>query len=150
MGSEFLISETLPTQQEKTHSEIFEENFPFYLAIGMSSAEYWEGDPSLTRYYRKAYLIKQEENNLHSWLQGVYIYDAVATAIHNAFRGKNSRAKEYAKQPYDIGKKQRKSEYEKAKEVEVEQQKALAWMENFVRINNSRARVNEPEPKSKR
>ncbi len=146
MGSEFLISEIQPTQ-EKTHSEIFEENFPFYLAIGMSSAEYWDGDPSLTRYYRKAYLIRQEEQNLQAWLQGVYFYDAVSTAIHNAFRGKNSRAKEYAKQPYDIGKKQRKSEYEQAKAVEVEQQKAAAWMDNFVRINNSRARVREPEPK---
>ena len=100
----------------------------------MSSAEYWEGDPSLTRYFRKAYEMKQEENNHNAWLQGLYIYDAVSTALHNALRGKNSTAKEYAKQPYNFRNKE-KSEAEKAKEVQVEQEKAAAWMENFVRIN---------------
>ena len=136
MGCEFL-TET-PTTQDKSYTEVFEEAFSFYLAIGMSSAEYWEGDCSLTRYYRKAYKIKQEEINNNAWLQGMYVYDAISTAIHNALRGKNSTAKDYAKQPYNIGNKE-KSEQEKAKEVEIEQEKAAAWMENFVRINKKRA-----------
>ena len=135
MGCEFL-NET-PTTQEKSYTEIFEESFPFYLAIGMSSAEYWTGDPSLVRYFRKAYKIKQEEINNNAWLQGLYVYDAVSTAVHNALRGKNSKAREYAKQPYDFTNRQ-KTEFEKAKEVEIEQEKALAWMENFVRINNKK------------
>jgi hypothetical protein len=135
------------TTHSKTYTETFEELCPFYLAIGMSSAEYWDGDPSLTRYFRKAYKIKQEEINNNAWLQGMYIYDAVSTALHNALRGKNQKAREYAKQPYNFENKE-KSEYEKAKEVEIEQQKAAAWMDNFVRIN-SRARVREPEPKNK-
>jgi hypothetical protein len=138
VGSEFLISET-STTQEKTYTEIFEESFPFYLAIGMSSAEYWEGEPSLTRYYRKAYKIKQEEINNNAWLQGLYVYDAISTALHNALRGKSQRAREYAKQPFNFeNRNKEKSEFEKAKTVEVEQQKALAWMENFVRINNKK------------
>ena len=138
MGSEFLISE-ISTTQEKSYTEIFEENFPFYLAIGMSSAEYWEGDCSLTRYFRKAYKIKQEEINTNAWLQGAYVYDAVSTALHNALRGKNSKATKYAQRPYDLGNKNRaKSEYEKAKEVELEQQKAYAWMESFVRTHKNK------------
>lgn len=136
MGCDFL-TESNPTQ-EKTYTEIFEESFPFYLAIGMSSAEYWEGDCSLTRYYRKAYKLKQEEINNNAWLQGLYIYDAVTTALHNALRGKNTKVREYAKQPYNYEKNEEKSEYEKAKEVEIEQQKAYAWMENFVRINQKK------------
>ena len=136
MGCEFLTETT--TTQSKTYTEIFEENFPFYLAIGMSSAEYWSGDSSLVRYYRKAYKIKQEEINNNAWLQGMYIYDAVSTALHNALRGKNTKAREYAKQPYNFGNKE-KSELEKAKEVEAEQTKAVAWMENFVKINQKRA-----------
>lgn len=136
MGCEFL-TET-HTTQEKTHTEVFEEAFPFYLAIGMSSAEYWEGDCSLTRYFRKAYKMKQEEINNNAWLQGMYIYDAISTALHNALRGKNVASRDYAKQPYNFENKQ-KTEQEKAKEVEIEQEKALAWMENFVRINKKRA-----------
>ena len=143
MGCELLNSPT----QVKTNTEIFEESFPFYLAIGMSSAEYWEGDPKLAQYYRKAYQIKQEEINYIAWLQGLYEYDAVSTALHNALRGfgKNKPpAKDYAKQPYEFNNKV-KTEAEKAKEVEIEQEKAAAWMENFVRMNQSqshRARAN--------
>ena len=137
MGCEFLDSPT----KIRTNTEIFEECFPFYLAIGMSYAEYWEGDPKLTQYYRKAYQIKQEEINNNAWLQGMYIYDAVSTALHNALRGfgKNKPpVKDYAKQPYEM-KNKVKTEAEKAKEIKIEQDKAAAWMENFVRINQSQS-----------
>ena len=137
MGCEFLDSPTQP----KTYTEVFEECFPFYLAIGMSYAEYWEGDAKLAQYYRKAYQIKQDEINNNAWLQGVYIYDAVSTALHNALRGMGKSkppAKDYAKQPYEL-KNRVKTEAEKAKEVRVEQEKAAAWMENFVRVNQSQS-----------
>jgi hypothetical protein len=136
VGCDFLTEN--PPTHNKTYTEIFEENFPFYLAIGMSSAEYWEGDCSLTRYYRKAYKIKQEEINNNAWLQGLYVYDAISTALHNALRGKNSKAREYANQPYNFENNKEKSKQEKAKEVEIAQQKAYAWMENFVRINQKK------------
>lgn len=147
MGCELLTEET-PTQ-EKTYTEIFEECFPFYLAIGMSYAEYWEGDPKLTQYYRKAYRIKQDEINNNAWLQGMYIYDAVSTALHNALRGMGKSkppAKDYAKQPYELNKKN-KTEQEKAKEVEIEQEKAAAWMENFVRINSNKSQSHRARAK---
>ena len=137
MGSELLSSPT----KVKTYSEIFEECFPFYLAIGMSYAEYWEGDSSLTRYFRKAYKIKQEQDNNNAWLQGLYFYDAISTALHNAMRGMGKSkppAKDYAKQPYELFKK-KKTEVELAQEVEIEQQKAAAWMENLVMSQSHRA-----------
>ena len=145
MGCEFLENPT----QKKTNAEIFEESFPFYLAIGMSYAEYWEGDPILTQYYRKAYQIKQEEINNNAWLQGMYIYDAMSTALHNALRGfgKNKPpAKDYAKQPYEF-KNKVKTEAEKAKEVEIEQEKAAAWMENFVRLNSNKSQSHRARAK---
>ena len=137
MGSELLETPT----QHKTNTEIFEECFPFYLAIGMSYAEYWEGDVSLTRYYRKAYHIKQDETNYNAWLQGLYIYDAVSTALHNALRGMSKSkppVKEYAKQPYNFNNRE-KTEAEKAREVEVEKRKAAVWMERFVKNNQSQS-----------
>lgn len=130
MGGELLS----PPTKAKTYGEIFDECFPFYLAIGMSYAEYWEGDSSLARYFRKAYKIKQEQENNNAWLQGLYFYDAASTALHNALRGFNKTpppAKNYADKPYELFKKE-KTEAEKAKEVEIEQEKAAAWMENLV------------------
>ena len=121
MGGELLSS-----QPTKTSSEIFDECCPFYLAIGMTYKEYWEGDASLARYYRRAYRIKQEEANNNAWLQGLYIYDAISTALHNALRGMGKSkppAKDYAKQPYNIFKRE-KTEAEKQKEVVLEQEKA--------------------------
>lgn len=74
--------------------------------------------------------------NNNAWLQGVYIYDAISTAMHNALRDpKKSRAKEYAKQPYNFRHKE-KTEQEKAKDVATEREKAASWMANFVRVNN--------------
>ena len=140
MGPELLTEEN-PTLK-KTNTQVFEECFPFYLSIGMSYAEYWDGDPKLAQYYRKAYQIKQEEINNTAWLQGMYIYDAVSTALHNSLRGlgKNKPpAKDYAKQPYEF-KNKVKSEAEKAREVQIEQQKAIAWMENFVRLNSDKSK----------
>jgi hypothetical protein len=140
VGGELLTEEAQPTR-EKTSAEIFDECFPFYLAIGMSFAEYWTGDPSLVRYYRKAYRIKQDEINNNAWLQGLYIYDAVSTALFNSLRGFGKQkppAKDYAKQPYEFNNKV-KTETEKAKEVEIAQEKAAAWMENFVRMNQSKS-----------
>ena len=105
----------------------------------MSYAEYWDGDAKLTQYYRKAYSLRQEEINNNAWLQGMYIYDAVSTALYNSLRGMGKSkppAKEYAKQPYEL-KNRAKTPEEKAKEVYVEQEKAAAWMENFVRLNQS-------------
>ena len=141
MGGE-LLEKSSPT---KTNTEVFEECFYFYLAIGMSYAEYWEGDPKLAQYYRKAYLFRQEEFNNNAWLQGMYIYDAVSTALHNALRGMGKTkppAKDYAKKPYDIFRKEKTPE-EKALEVQKEQEKAAAWMESFVQ-QNKRARAIEP------
>ena len=145
MGTEFLNSPT----PSKTYTEIFEESFPFYLAIGMSFAEYWEGDAKLAQYYRKAYQIKQDEIKNNAWLQGLYFYDAVSTALHNALRGMGKTkppAKDYAKQPYEFNKKN-KTEQEKAKEVEIEQEKAAAWMENLVRINSNKSQSHRARAK---
>lgn len=96
----------------------------------------------LTQYFRKAYRLRQEEVNHNAWLQGMYIYDAVSTALYNGFKRKNDPKKDYANKPYDFNKKEITE-----KEVQVEKAKAVSWMENFVRVNKKRARAKkEPEP----
>lgn len=69
------------------------------------------------------------------------MYDAMSTALFNFSRGFSKNppaARTYAQQPYNFANKE-KSEAEKAREVQIEQDKAAAWMENFVRINKKRA-----------
>ena len=131
MGCE-LLDEGSPTP--KKYTEILEDAFPFYLAIGMSYAEYWEGDCSLARYYRKAYQIKQEQINHNAWIQGLYVYDAVSTVVYNALKSKNDPRRNYVEKPYDFRPTKEKTEAEKAREVDIEQQKAAAWMDNLLRL----------------
>ena len=67
-----------PSQKRPiTLAELFDSVFPQYLAIGMSSAEYWHGDPKLVRAYRKAWEMKRDQRNWEMWLQGMYYYDAL-------------------------------------------------------------------------
>lgn len=51
----------------------------------MTPDEYWNGDPTLTKAYREAYRMRIEHENYMAWLTGLYVYNAVSVALHNAF-----------------------------------------------------------------
>lgn len=120
-----LLSEEQPL--EKTYSEIFDEQFPFYLSIGMSSAEYWTGDPSLARYYRRAYQLRQEQEDYRAWLQGMYFYDALQTALYNSFRKEGKPAGKYPAEPY-----LQKDKKEKQIPAEDKPDPLVLWMNHLV------------------
>ncbi len=74
--------------------QVFEEAFPYYLAIGMSYELYWDGRPELVIPYRKADQIRQKRSNNDAWLQGIYFRLAVASTL-------DKKAK-YPKEPFGI------------------------------------------------
>lgn len=45
--------------------------------MGMTYDEFWHGEPSLVKDYRKAHDMKRHEKNYELWLQGKYIFDAL-------------------------------------------------------------------------
>lgn len=110
-------------------SKTFEECFPFYLSIGMSSDEYWNGDSSLPKHYRKAYQLKQENVNREAWLHGLYVYDAVTSAMTRLNKDKHSH-KNYAAKPYSFTPEEIEEENEN-KVAEAEAQ-AEVWMKSWV------------------
>lgn len=113
----------------QSYSKIFEECCPFYLSIGMSYAEYWDGDNDLPRYYRKAYKMKQEQINREAWIHGLYVYDALVSAMSHLNQNKSSH-KNYAAEPYPFTKEDIEKENEQ-KVLEAEAQ-AEVWMESWV------------------
>ena len=92
-----------------TYTEQFYEVFPYYLSIGMTYEQFWEGDPMLCKYYREAEELRNEKKNQELWLQGMYIYEAIAdlSPILHAFAKKGAKAQPYPDAPYPITKKQR-------------------------------------------
>lgn len=68
----------------------------------MTYDEFWHGDPWLAKTYRAAYVERRKEENIRDWMQGAYFYNAVATALSNAFRKKGAPLMKYAEEPFQI------------------------------------------------
>ena len=133
MGSKLLENASPATSA----TEIFEEHFPEYLAIGMSSEQYWDGDCQLAKYYREADKIKVNRRNQELWLQGAYIYEALldVSPILHAFAKNGTKPHPYAKEPYPITLSKKELEQRKEDEQKANRQKAMAvfqaWADGF-------------------
>lgn len=102
----------------------------------MTYDQFWNDDPTLVIYYRKADEMKIERRNQELWLQGLYVYEAlcdVAPMLH-AMAKKGTKARPYPEQPYAITEKQRRREIEE-KERRVAN-KGKRMMEMFMRASN--------------
>lgn len=65
----------------------------------------------MVKYYRKAYEIRQDEFNRNAWLQGMYVYEAIAdiAPILHAFAKKGTKARKYSEKPYEFKKPEKKA-----------------------------------------
>ena len=59
------------------YGDKFEEKCGYYMSLGMSYHDYWDGDNCMTKYYREAEEIKLERRNSEMWLQAGYIYEVL-------------------------------------------------------------------------
>lgn len=115
MGSEPVKG--TPPEKEKTFAEIFEDVCPYYMSIGMSYDDFWNGDPEMAKYYRKAEKIRMKRENRNLWLQGLYIYHAVGDlAPILRFRTRGSvKAEPYLSEPFAIDEEEQKEREEKSR-----------------------------------
>lgn len=145
MDSE-LVSSSLSTTEEVgrgspssfTYTEKFYELFPYYLSIGMTPEQYWDGDCTLVKYYRQAEETRNERRNQELWLQGMYIYEAICdvSPILHAFAKKGAKPHPYPSKPYAISEKQIKREREEKERALVE--KGKRFMEAMMHSTNKR------------
>ncbi len=95
----------------------------------MTADEYWDGDNALPKYYREAYRMKQEQVNHEAWFYGMYVYDALVSAMSH-LSSKKSDHKSYAEKPYSFKPEDIKKDNE-AKKIEAEA-RAEVWMKTWV------------------
>lgn len=71
--------EVKPSEDHKPKSvvEVFDDQCSYYISIGMTYEQYWDGDPQMVRHYRKAEELKRRRDNYNAWLQGAYVYEAI-------------------------------------------------------------------------
>ena len=121
-----------------TYTERFYEMFPYYLSIGMTPEQYWDGDCTLVKYYRKAEELRNEKRNQELWLQGMYIYEAICdvSPILHAFAKKGAKPHPYPTKPYAISEKQIRQEREEKERKLAE--KGKRFMEAMMLSTNKR------------
>lgn len=121
-----------------TYTEKFYELFPYYLSIGMTSEQYWDGDCTLVKYYRKAEEMRSDRRNQELWLQGMYIYEALCdvSPILHAFAKKGTKPQPYPSNPYPLNEKQRAKEQEEKERRLAE--KGKRFMEMMMQSTNKR------------
>ena len=131
-------SEQVCSAPSFTYTEKFYELFPYYLSIGMTYDQYWNDDPSLVKYYRKADEMRKERINEELWLQGMYVYEALCdvSPILHAFAKKGTKPHPYSERPYAITESQHKREKEEKERKHLE--KCKRYMEALMSSNNKK------------
>lgn len=127
-GNEVDFFPDLPSKEDISKSEsdtpisdMLDKLCPYYMMIGVSYDEFWNGDYTRLKYYEECHRLEIEKRNQELWLQGLYNYAALTIALSNAFAKKGSHPKEYLDKPIRIT---------PMNEVEKEQEKKQ-MVENF-------------------
>lgn len=114
-----------------------DELCPWYMSIGVSYDEYWNGDYTRLKYYRQAEEYRQERDNEAAWLQGLYVYEAVGclAPILHAFAKCGTKPKKYPEEPFAVTARQRrqKDEKEKLNAAEEIQSRTMKWVNSMRR-----------------
>lgn len=99
------------------YGDKFEELCGYYMSLGMSYHDYWDGDSSMTRYYRRMDEYNRERKNYELWLQGAYIYEALldASPVYNAL-SKQKKPFPYRNSPMPITTNESKAAQERDKQ----------------------------------
>lgn len=105
----------------------------------MTYEEFWEGDVSLPKFYRQAEKIRlkrrQDDDNFHCWLQGLYNFEAFGCVLANAFRKKNSEPVKYLDKPVQLIEKDKKETPEEIRQKrENESIKLKLQMNNWAKM----------------
>ena len=126
-----------------SYTSTFIEQFPYYLSIGMTPEQYWEGDPELAKYYRKADEIRRKRRNEELWLQGMYIYEALCDVapVFHAFAKKGTKPRPYTEHPYALTHNDR--EEEQKRQEQRDREKARQYMEAKMAEINKRFKSNQ-------
>ena len=129
-----------------TYSEIFEKFFPYYLSIGMTPEQYWDGDVTLTKAYREAEEYRMTKRNNELWYQGIYFYSALQATIGQMFAKKGAKKPEYIKEPIAITRMEKEQrEQEQLARERAEYEAMLEEMKDFARKFNASRHAKQKE-----
>lgn len=110
--------------------EQFNTVFPYYLSIGMTPEQFWDGDVDLVKFYRKAYEYKKQEWNTQAYLNGLYTYEAIlrAAPVLHAFAKRGTKPLPYRDKPIELATTKEQADMIQARKGKELQDKLLEQM----------------------
>ena len=117
------------------YSDMFDEYCGYYLSVGMSFEDYWDGDSTMVKYYRKKDELENNRMNFKLWLQGAYIYEALLCVCpaYDSF-SKHRTPQPYREQPIPLTDKEADRQREE-KERKLMEENRKAMEEAMIRVN---------------
>lgn len=94
------------------------------MAMGMTYDQFWDGEVTAHKCFREAKKIRIAEQNQMAWLQGMYVYEAIADLAPALKAFAKGNVKPYAKEPYDLFEAERKARAEREERERYERIKA--------------------------
>lgn len=131
------------TPSDDTHQsvvEVFDNQCAYYMSIGMTYSEYWDGDAMMPRFYREAEELRRRRENYNAWLQGAYVYEAIKDLAPSLKAFSKARPKPYRDTVIPLLPSEIK-EYE-------DRQKKKRYEENLARFKGLAQQINEAIIKS--
>ena len=132
--------------------DIFDEQLPHYLAMGMPYDLYWDGEYGTRRAFLKAFQIRIENEkriaDRNNWYMGQYIIGALQAVplFVNGFNTKGVTLPEYPDKPFLQKAEEKKKEEDRQKFEEDQSKVAQAMFQQFVaRMNGNIIRRLERE-----
>lgn len=85
--------------------------FPYYLSIGCTYELFWNAPAWVAASYRDAETFRFEQDNYKMWLQGLYDFKAVSSALAMAFWDKKGQKPEgYLEYPVPITEREKEAD----------------------------------------
>ena len=108
----------------------------------MSVAEYWDSDPQLAAFYRRAFDLKRNIKTQELGLQGFYAYQAIGAfaEILPAFSKKGAKIEKYLTEPVPITEAEIQQKKEEEQRRRTERLKA-SFMKRALAINAHAAKA---------
>lgn len=87
------------------YTKLFEEVCPYYMSIGVTYDQFWNGDFEICQYARKAEKMRRDRINQESWINGIYMFRALldaAPAFHDFGDGKTLELSYSVTEPFPL------------------------------------------------
>ena len=102
---------------------VFREACPYYLNMGMTYEQYWDGDTDAHKIFRAAKRLKVHEKNRDMWLQALYFYEAMIDVAPYVKAFSKSKPHPFRDEPYDLFEEERAARMEREEQERYEQMK---------------------------